>query len=217
MGWQMWIHYRRLVWRVRYLKEQPALVAKALQRLNRQAKLGGSADRIYALKQRVLKYWYQQGLCTGVVMKQQVLYCRECGGHGYLDYADDYDEGQCRHCDGTGIYRQHTLYEMTFNVDGRMLTFHQPASQVDYLTTPSTISDQLFEEHGRQGRSMSHKFAELCYVLVEQSLPRQMRPAPPVSLHQVFEAWIRCTRIYRLTKRLLQPKSKIVHAEDIPF
>ena len=163
-------HYRRISRRARPYAWDVALVAKAMLRLNQHARHRYSGRQtIYALKAALLRCWYERGYLEHVCRVRQVLECRSCGGSGRDGWNDD---GSCYHCDGTGVYRDHWLYEMTFRIGDARYTFHQPGSLVDWMpeiVPPKT--DRVITGLITSERQVSARFAEICYCVVAQYLP----------------------------------------------
>jgi len=120
------------------------LVGTAMYHLNHAARAGTtSRSTAYALKNALVRYWYQQGHCLRVNRHLQTFECWNCGGTGHDGWEDD---DVCWKCGGTGIYRQYLLYQFVFRVHDRTFIWHQPADLVDWPVT--TESDEPREYIG---------------------------------------------------------------------
>lgn len=97
---------------------------------------------IYALKNRLVQWLYQNGYCISVKQQTQTLECWTCGGTG------EYWTGvECWKCTGSGVYAVHTLYRFVFNVNGRRYVWHQPRSTVTFdvqLDTDNPILEDSY-------------------------------------------------------------------------
>lgn len=83
---------------------------------------------IYALKNKLVEWLYENGYCIAVTWQCQTLDCWTCAGTG------EYAEGEtCWKCGGSGIYATHELYKFVFLVKERTYVWHQPASLVNFV------------------------------------------------------------------------------------
>lgn len=102
-----------------------------LNRRIRGRKKGGFETRVYALKNQLVEHLYRAGHCTSAAIHHQALKCY-CGGDAW-----------CEKCDGTGIYRETTLYYFKFDVGDRFYVWHQPA---ELVTWPVTLTTDTLRE-----------------------------------------------------------------------
>lgn len=92
-------------------------------------------DQIYALKNDLIRYLYQNGYATEVLLHKQKRICYACDGTG-----EYWTGAECFKCDGTGIFSVTELYALRFLVDGKVYKWHQLKKLVDYpieLTDPN--------------------------------------------------------------------------------
>jgi len=188
---EQWQRYRKIARRARPYSSSPALVAKAMLRLNQHAHHRYSGkEQIYALKNGLLRYWYQRGYLVHVARIRQVLYCRACGGSG-MDWYDN-----CGRCRGTGVWREYWLLEMTYRIDDRRYTFHQPEHLVDYLRGIVPVeSSRVIEGTITSEREVSARFAEVCYCVIAQFLPAGFT-SPYMRRRDLWRLWWHETRLY---------------------
>lgn len=128
----------------RWLKAQgPKVAAWCMFRLNQHARYryGNAREDIYAMKNVFVRLLYQAGYCTQVTKHIQKYTCWSCNGTGEYWTGDE-----CYKCDGSGIYRQHTLYLFRFSVDGRRFAWHQPGSLVTWDIELSEQQPQPYAE-----------------------------------------------------------------------
>lgn len=122
--------------RVEMLRDGDGRAAEALFRLNRYARM--TQDRavmnfIYQIKGEMLREFGRRFPYQATIEKQR-LECYPCRGTGKVyrwDYPEDVEE-KCRKCDGTGVWREHLLYSLHFNIGGRHYNWHQPKELVDW-------------------------------------------------------------------------------------
>ena len=113
------------------------IVATAMYHLNRMASGMGYCtprERIYELKNHLVRVFYERGYCERVIRQRQTFECWNCNGTGNDDWTE---RGTCRRCQGTGIYREHVLYCFVFDVNGKRFAWHQP----DKLVTWQVIAE----------------------------------------------------------------------------
>lgn len=126
-----------------------AIAAKALFHLNRGAKDNIHSKTIYALKNLVIRHFYERGFCTSVTASKQDLICFRCGGDG-IDPEGGWIFGdsnhECERCGGSGIYNTVYLYDFTFDIGGQRYQWHQPQALVNWPV--ATTSDELIEYKG---------------------------------------------------------------------
>lgn len=231
----MWKRYRHVARRAGQYSSSPALVAKAMQRLNQHAHQRHSGrDVIYALKSALLRYWYQRGLLVHVARVRQVLTCNACGGDGW---EGDWKHGDlCRRCSGTGIWREYWLLELTYDIEGQRYTFHQPQHLVTYLHGIVPVeSEKVIRGTITSERQVSAEFAEICYCVIAAALPGGFtRPYMRrrdlwwmwwhetdayFHVYRLRQKWYRFTealqeRIFNLTGYSIRPSG---YYDDIPF
>lgn len=131
-GWMIWIKALR----------EPRTIANAanwMYRLNVFARQKGRhaiVDQVYALKNDLIRYLYQHGYATEVLLHEQKRICYACDGTG-----EHWTGGECFKCDGTGVFSVTGLYAFRFLVDGRVYKWHQLMKYVNYpiaLTNPKS-------------------------------------------------------------------------------
>lgn len=127
--------------------QKSTLVMDAMFHLNHEVKGYPSRSRyaaaVYALKNELIKWLYENGYCVHVTKERQTFECWDCGGTG-SDGWHDYD--QCLKCDGTGIYREHVLYRFVFEYNGRRYIWHQPSGLVTWSVELSNDEIRPFQE-----------------------------------------------------------------------
>lgn len=172
------------------------IVGNAMFRLNHAAyhsTFGSHKTPIYTLKNQLVKLWYQRGLATRVLMQTQTQLCWRCEGSGedpyeyHREVADGVFEDWCLKCQGSGIWRQHTLYAFDFVVNGKQFSWHQPASLIDYAVTPT--ADEITEYERRDASDEvvfvgTPEGADLDYCIVLQYLKQQ--GVPRSDLHELM-------------------------------
>ena len=126
-----------------------AIAAKALFHLNRGAKGNIHSKTIYALKNLVIRHFYERGFCTSVTASKQDLICFRCGGDGEDPEGWEWaGRTECERCGGSGIYNTVYLYDFTFDIGGQRYQWHQPQELVNWPV--ATTSDELLEYKGAQ-------------------------------------------------------------------
>lgn len=105
------------------------------------------ADQIYELKNTFVKYLYQHGYCTEVVLHLQEFDCWGVGGYGC-------DE-DCPKCGGTGIYRTEKLYGFRFDIGGKRYAWHQPGKLIDYPVELTEHTPAVFVDAPRDAAILS--------------------------------------------------------------
>jgi hypothetical protein len=137
--------------------------AEAMFNLNRYAKYGSCSDpnrdEIYSLKNGLIEAFYVQNLATEVyqhIVSVPEQECFGCGGSGIWEswYTDA--AGECRRCDGTGIYREaHDLIFVVFRfqIGGKAYSWHQPADLVKFA--PQFTSEPRRNDLEKEERSLS--------------------------------------------------------------
>jgi len=138
--------------RAEYVTPSLALrdAALAMFNLNRYCKHhtchSNNRDEIYALKNSFMRLLYRLGLCDRAyrhVDRFPALVRRNCGGTG-RDFQNGYKKEacSCHRCNGTGIFRpalEDRYIVMSFVVEGRRYTWHQPEELIDY---PVQLTDE---------------------------------------------------------------------------
>lgn len=133
--------------------------------LNRHARGSGEKKHlIYQFKNHLVRLFYEQGLCTQTTLQVQQMECWDCNGTG-----EDCNDNLCMKCGGTGVYRQHQLYRLVFDVQGRRYVWHQPKGLV---TFPVRIAMAGMGEYRaeRNGYALDQKQRELYMMVVWEYL-----------------------------------------------
>lgn len=240
--WRLYRTYLRLKREcAAYVRANDArIVGDAMNRLNRVAynDLGRARkEPIYALKNALVKLWYQRGYAQGVQLQTQTQTCWRCGGSGdepyepHREVADGVYEDWCLKCQGTGIWRQHRLYAFDFAVDGKCYRWHQPKSLVSWDVIPTceiTTEYKRYtppEEVGEVIDLTNSAEVEADYCTVLEYLRWQGVPSAELrelmTARQVItvlwkaSAWNRRWR--RLTRWAKRLRARNVDWVDIPF
>lgn len=98
-------------------------VCEAMFHLNRRVrarKRSPFTETVYGLKNQFVEHLYRAGYCVAAERHHQELKCY-CGGSAW-----------CEKCDGTGIYRETTLYYFKFDLGDQFYVWHQPAELVTW-------------------------------------------------------------------------------------
>lgn len=114
--------------------ERLPAVCEAMFHLNRRVrdrKRSPFTQTVYSLKNQFVEHLYRAGYCVAAERHYQQLKCY-CGGSAW-----------CEKCDGTGIYRETTLYYFKFDLGDKFYVWHQPAELVTWplAFTTDTIRD----------------------------------------------------------------------------
>ena len=144
-----WLEYKRQARRW-LASDGLRAVGSALLVLNRFARVTHSTGAVYSYKTMVIHEFYKAGHCRRVLIVEQTLKCRVCGGSG--TYFTGHD---CTHCWGSGVYATIPLFKFHFDLDGRSFTWHQPQRLVTYLTVDEVTGgdpDQIGRYRPDQGR-----------------------------------------------------------------
>lgn len=102
-----------------------------LNRRVRDRKRTPFTQTVYSLKNQFIEHLYRAGYCVAAERHYQQLKCW-CGCSAW-----------CEKCDGTGIYRETTLYYFKFDLGDRCYVWHQPAALV---TWPITLTTETIRE-----------------------------------------------------------------------
>ncbi len=106
-------------------------VCEAMFHLNRRVRdrrKNAFTQTVYSLKNQFVEHLYRAGYCVAAERHHQELKCY-CGGSRW-----------CEKCDGTGIYRETTLYYFKFDLGDRFYVWHQPAELVTWPVTLTTAT-----------------------------------------------------------------------------
>lgn len=158
-----------------------SVVLPSMRQLNRHAALRGVGTRhIYQLKNHLIRHLYETGRCVRLTQERQEMRCRGCFGTGDNGYGD----GWCPRCDGTGVYKTHTLYHFRFEYQSLLYDWHQPAALVDW---PVTLTDDTIGEYHAWAPSASELpptqqtgLSAIVYTYLRQiGIPADSLPAVP--------------------------------------
>lgn len=168
------------------------IVASAMYHLNHLARhvYGDKREQIYLAKNRLIEEFYKRGFCERVTVEIQTFECWDCNGTG----DDGWSEGFCTKCDGTGIYRQHTLYRFVFNVHGRWFVWHQPARLVTWeVQTEGGVADfrgAVDSPYDDEQHKLAHLYIRLvCAYLRRCGVPANELPRPYGVKQMLREYW----------------------------
>lgn len=217
---KQWLRWQRNRFEARrWIKANgPRVAAEAMFHLNRQARQKTMASRlIYDLKNRLVRWLYEQGYCRMVSAQQQNLICWTCDGTG-----EYYTGAECWKCDGTGVYASHRLYLFVFEVDGRRYTWHQPARWVDWQVNLADTRESEYHHNGT-GYYLAAEVRDLYIATVYEFLRGQGvdgLPALPSLRAAILGDWQRsCWRHYWLDWRWRRRarRGKGLIDDEIPF
>ncbi len=120
-------------------------ICRDMQVLNISARndgLGKSRQGFYQVKNALMRFLYLHGKCSEARLSVQEFECWDCNGTG-----GDWEDGErCLKCRGTGIYRRHVLYAMTFEVGGRRFRWHIPQEVAQWEVRLTETRQERFEE-----------------------------------------------------------------------
>lgn len=205
---RLWLLWHPLVVQARrWLRhnDADAIAAYALFHLNRAARHLTGKRYIYALKNSLLRHFYEHGFCVSVKPQKQYAICWDCSGTGNY-----YAQGDCWKCGGTGIYRTHHLYRFVFAVSGRRYVWHQPQALV---TWPVEITEPDVGKYspGPSPAPPDKDLRELYYVtlheylrqrgLIDKSTPT-IKPRLIEGLRRDLHDYLRQRAWYWKTKRI---------------
>lgn len=126
---RIWLREQMVLRKARLLLQRRGLplVCYAMFRLNRHAQTlyreNPAKDRIYALKNHLVRHLYESGYCVSAKLHVQNFPC-----WGYDREGCD----GCERCNYTGIYRSIRLYSFRFQVGDRSFSWHQPQGLVTW-------------------------------------------------------------------------------------
>jgi len=97
-----------------------AAAARAMWRLNRDAKVSPDRNVVYRLKTPFVAHLVAAGVPFILEAQEDV---RPCWGY----FGEDACRGwSCRKCGGSGVYSRTTLYLFAFHIHGQLYRWHQP-------------------------------------------------------------------------------------------
>lgn len=132
----------------------------AMFHLNHLAGRGTTGRKtIYGLKTKLIRYLYEAGYCVSVSMKLQQMMCHSCAGSG-----EHYKGGHCWKCGGSGVWREHKLYEFMFMVDGQHYIWHQPQILVDWPVVVNKDERGVYARRTGNGIEMVGHELKLLYL-----------------------------------------------------
>lgn len=215
-----WLEFQKQRWEARrWIRTNgPAIAAYAMFHLNRHAKEHyGQRRLIYAAKNKLLRWLYQNGYCVQAIRKVQRMDCWNCHGTG-----EHYTGALCYKCGGSGVYRHHWLYEFTFDVDGRRYIWHQPESLVDWPVTAGNKGDIYRDGSRRSSPPLSEELALLYFAAVYEFLSIQSEtdlPVLPTFRQSLRSDWLNSSfhrRLWRLRKHWRRDLRRRVDDITIP-
>jgi hypothetical protein len=168
---------------------------QAMNILARNDELGSSRQAFYMLKNALIRHLYLKGCCTEAKVSIQKLPCWRCNGTGE-DYWDDEYLGSCPRCYGTGVYREHKLYALTFFVAERRFRWHMPESCVNWPIELTETQAEPFQEPATEMPKLDHLHIQRMELRIWIGCKLQgIQGIPPLTGENWFRQMVKIWRI----------------------